>query len=263
MLNSTIGKTIFTKRWMLLGWFAGMAALVAFTMAFYPSLSKSFSETINNVPDSLKAFIGNSENYTTVSGYADLQVFFQFSYIVLIAGVILFTGELAGEENDGTLQTLLAQPISRGKIYIHKLIGSMVVLFGICFSLAFGILITLPLIHGSMSISRLILSVLDEFLIVLLFSSIGYTLGAATGKRAISGAITGALAFTSLLITSLAESVKSLKPIDKFSPFHYFDKPGILLHGPRWSDMILLTVNSLVILVIGFFLFKKRDIYQR
>lgn len=263
MLNSTIGKTIYTKRWMLLGWFAGMTALVAFTMAFYPSLSKSFAQTINSVPDSLKAFIGNAENYTTVAGYADLQVFFQFSYIVLIAGVILFTGLLAGEETDGTLQTLLAQPISRAKAYWHKLFGGMALLFGICLSLAFGILITLSLIHESLSLWRLFISVLAEFLIVLVFSSLGYAIGAATGKRAISGAVAGVIAFTSLLITSLAESVKALRPVDKFSPFHYFDKPGILLHGPRWSDMLLLAGLSIIILVIGHFLFIKRDIYQR
>ncbi len=263
MLNSTFTKTIYTKRWMLISWFVGMTALVVFTMVFYPSLSKSFSQALQSVPDSLKAFIGSSENYTTIAGYADLQIFFQFSYIVLIFGVILFTGVLAGEETEGTLQTLLAQPVKRSRIYIEKLLASCVLLLGVCLSLAFGVVIGLLLIHESLGATRLLISVLDEFMIVLVFSALGYTIGAATGKRAIAGGIAGILAFTSLLISSLAESVKVLKPVDKFSPFHYFDKPGILLHGVRWSDMGILFVISVAILIIGYFLFLKRDIYQR
>jgi ABC-2 type transport system permease protein len=263
MLSNTFFKTIYTKRWMLLSWFVGLAALVILTILFYPALKDSFGQSLKSVPDSLKAFIGDSKNYTTIAGYTDLQVFFQFSYIVLIFGVILFTGVLAGEETDGTLQTLLAQPISRGRIYLEKMFGSMALLIAACMSLFVGSLVGVLLVHERLGIQRLFLSTVSEWLIVLVFSSLAYALGAATGKRAIAGGIAGVLAFMSLLITSLAVTINSLHLVDKFSPFHYFDKPGILLYGPRWGDMLILFIISIVFFIVGYFLFIRRDIYQR
>ena len=263
MLSNTFFKTLYTKRWFLISWFLAMAALVIFTIVFYPSLRDSFGQTLKQVPDSLKAFIGNTQNYTTIAGYTDLQVFFQFSYIVLIFGVILFTGVLAGEETDGTLQTLLAQPISRGRVYIEKLVGSMTLLMGGCMSLLVGTYVGVFFIHEHIGLQRMLVSVLAEFLLILVFSSLAYAMGAATGKRAISGGIAGVLAFLSLLITSLAESIKSLRVVDKFSPFHYFDKPGILLYGPNWKYLLILAMISVVFIIVGYVLFLKRDIYQR
>lgn len=263
MINNTLTQTIYSKRWSMISWFIGMAALVVVTMIFYPTLRSSFGEALKNVPDSLKAFIGNSTTYSTIAGYTDLQVFFQFSYIIMIYGVILFTGVLAGEENDGTLQTLLAQPISRSRIYLEKLAAAATLLAAVCASLAVGVWISLPLIHQHIGTERLLISVLAEFLIALVFSSLGYAIGAATGKRGLAGAITGVIAFTSLLITSLGASVKSLKTVDRFSPFHYFDKPGILLYGPHWHDLAVLAGLSLVILVAGYLRFVRRDIYLR
>jgi ABC-type transport system involved in multi-copper enzyme maturation permease subunit len=71
------------------------------------------------------------------------------------------------------------------------------------------------------------------------------------------------LAFVTYLITSLAESVKGLRAVDKLSPFHYFNHPGILAHGLEWNDMAILAVITVVPLIIAYVIFVRRDIYQR
>lgn len=263
MFKSIFGKTLYGKRWMALCWFVGLAALVIFTLVFYPTLSQSIGQSLKDVPDSLKSFVGSSLTYSTIAGYTDLQVFVQFEYIILIFGILLFTGLLAGEESDGTLQVLLAQPVTRARVYRQKLSGGMALLALICLSVLVGVLIGLVPIHEHLSLGRLLISTLDIWLAALLFCSLSYALGAATGKRGLSGGLAGALAFVSLLVTTLADSVKSLHMVNNFSPFHYFDKPGILLYGPNWSHMMVLGAASIVLLVLGYWFFRRRDIPQR
>jgi ABC-2 type transport system permease protein len=263
MLKTTFVKTIYTKRWLIIGWTAGIAALVIFTMVFYPTLSKSFGESLKNVPDSLKAFVGDSSAYSTIAGYTDLQIFSQLVFMTIILGVILFTGLLAGEENEGTLQTLLVQPITRGRAYVEKLLAGMVLLGIACLGLMGGVVLGVVIIGEHLGMERLLLATLALWLVTLVFSMFGFALGAITGKRGLAGGLAGALAFTSLLVSSLAASVSALKTADKLSPFHYFNKPGILQYGVRWNNLIILALLSAVMAIIGFVLFKRRDVYPK
>lgn len=263
MFSNTFLKTIHTKRWMLMGWSLGIMALVVFTMAFYPSLSKSFGQSLNEMPDSLKAFIGDSSTYSTITGYTDLQIYSQLVTMTLIFGIILFTALMAGEESEGTLQTLLVQPIKRSRIYFEKFASAVILLGASCLSITLGVAIGLVIIGEQIGLVRLLEATFATFLISLVFSSIGFSLGAITGKRGLAGGLAGALAFASLLVTSLAVSVKSLKTIDKFSPFHYFNRPGILQYGPRWSDLAILAGIVVATVLIGSIIFTRRDVYQR
>lgn len=223
MFKTVFSKTLYAKRWGLMAWAVGLAALVVFTMIFFPTLSKSFSEALTNVPDSLKSFIGDSNAYKTVAGYTDVQIITQYSFMTLIYGIILFTGLLAGDENEGTLQTLLAQPVRRSRVYYHKLGAAMVALAAVCLSIGAGVLIGVAIIGEHVGLGRLTLAILALWLITMVFSAFSYMLGAISGKRGLAGGLAGAIAFTSLLITSLADSVKALKPADRFSPFNYFN----------------------------------------
>ncbi len=263
MFKSVFSKTIYTKRWMLISWTVGIAALVAFTMVFYPTLSKSFADSLKDAPDSLRAFVGDSSAYATVGGYTDVQIFSQLVFMTLIMGIILFTGVLAGEEGDGTLQTVLIQPIKRGNVYIQKLLAASTLLALTCLGGIFGgVTIGVLFIGEHIDYGRLLIGALAVFLVTMVFSVLGFALGAITGKRGLSGGIAGVFAFTAFLVSTLAVSVKSLQTVDKLSPFHYFNKPGIMQYGPHWRDFYILGAVVIIMAVVAIIFFKRRDIYQ-
>lgn len=262
MLNNTFLKTLYTKRWMTLAWALGLLLLTVFTMTFFPTF-KDIGKSFNDVPDSLRGFLGDSSSYTSIAGFTDLQIISQYVFMTLILGVILFTGLLAGEESSGVLQSLLVQPIKRGRVYLEKLFGGIVILIIVCLSISIGALVGALIVGETLYIPSLLEATLAMLLLTLTFSALAYALGAATGKRGLAGGIAGVLAFVSLLVSTLAESVDSLKAVDKFLPFHYFNKPGILQYGVQWADLLVLAVVSVVIFGVGYVLFQKRDIYQR
>lgn len=262
MLKTTFTKTLYTKRWMLLAWGAGLLLLTIFTMLFFPTF-KQIGESFKDVPDSLKSFLGDANTYKSIAGYADVQILSQYDFMTLILGVILMTGLLAGEEGAGTLQTLLVQPVSRLRVYIEKLFGGMAIIALVCLGISAGMGIGALLVHESIQIGRLLEAAFAMWLITMVFSGLGYALGAVMGRRGIAGGIAGVLAFISLLINSLAESVKGLRPVDKVLPFHYFNKPGVLTNGLDWHDSLILIITIIVPLVIAAFVFVRRDINQK
>jgi ABC-2 type transport system permease protein len=263
MLSTIFLKTLFEKRWMALWWTLSSVALTIFIVIFFPTLKDSFGEAVKNMPESMRSLIGNVEDYQQLGGYLTVQVFQQMIFLPLILGVILCTGLLAGDENEGTLQTLLTHPISRTKVYLHKLAASAVILWIVTFGFFVGSWIGSLLISEHVDLWRLLQATFMAWLVGMAVSLIGFALAAITGKRALSGSIAGAYAFVMYVITSLVATVAALKIPEYLSPFHYFNNPSPLKATFDYGDMFVLLIASVVFIVLGYALFVRRDIYQR
>ncbi|HZM64130.1 MAG TPA: hypothetical protein VFB59_03290 [Candidatus Saccharimonadales bacterium] len=86
--------------------------------------------------------------------------------------------------------------------------------------------------------------------------------GALTGRRGIAGTIIGLFAFASFMVSSLAPGISALKYIDLVSPFHYYNKPSPLEAGLQTTDASVLAAASVVCLLVGLWIFMRRDIYR-
>jgi ABC-2 type transport system permease protein len=264
MLNTIFLKTLFEKRWMTLWWTIGGMALIILIVLFFPTLRDSLGASLNDVPESMRNVLGDAAAYQTLGGYVELQVFEQMVFLPIILGIILCTGLLAGEENEGTLQTLLSYPVSRSRVYAHKLAASLIILGIVSVgTMVIGTLLGAAFIGESISILGLIKATAMAWLVGALFATAGYALGAATGKRGLAGGIAGGLAFATFLIGSLAAGVDALKYVDYLSPFHYYNTSGVLETSFPWGGAALLLGASVACAAVGYFRFIKRDIYPR
>lgn len=263
MLSSIFSKTLYEKRWGLLWWFLAMFLTTLFIMAVYPTMKDTFGQQLSNVPDSLKAIVGEASDYQRVEGFIELQIFLQMIFMTIIYGIVLCTGLLAGDESDGTLQTLLAQPVSRGRVYLQKLLAGMLLLGIVTFALFAGTAVGAPLVHESVNLWRLLQGTFMVWLVTLVYTLVGYTLGAVTGKRGMAGALAGIFAFVTYLVNSLVGAVPALKPVNYFSPIKYLSHPRVMDHGLNAGNVSLLAGASVLLILIGWWAFQRRDIYQR
>jgi ABC-2 type transport system permease protein len=234
-------------------------------MAFYHSFSGGqFDDALKNLPDSVKGLVGDVAALKTVPGYVAQEVFgLRVPLLVLVMGIMLFTGLLAGEEGEGTLQTVLSQPVSRLRVYVEKLLAGIVVSFVICLAAVLGVKLGLVLIHESMGLMKLFEAVVGVWLLTFLFGSIGFAVGAITGKRGFAGSVAGLIAFGTYLLTSFAGSVSGIKTIERISPFHYYNNPAIAQYGLKASNVWFMLGVSAIFLLVAAVIFLKRDIYQR
>lgn len=263
MLKSIFSKTFYEKRWTMIAWGVGLFLLVLATVAFFPTFKETFGQSLNDVPESLKAFLGDATAYQTIEGFMDLQVIAQMVFMTIIMGVILGTGLLAGDENDGTLQTLLSYPVARGRVYLEKLLSVLAIIGVVCLTIFFAMVVGAALVGEPLAVDRAFLAIVMLWLVTLVFSLLGYSLGAITGRRGISGGVAGALAFVFFMITSMAPSVSALKTVNYLSPFNYFNNPSVLRFGLELGDMAVLIVINIVLVVAGYVVFVRRDVYQK
>ncbi len=265
MFKSIFTKTMYEKRWTILFWSLGVIGISLLMMGFYHSFSQGgFDDALKDLPKAIQNVVGDIASLKTVPGYVSQQVFaLRIPLLAQIMGIILFTGLLAGDENQGTLQTLLAQPVSRLKVFVQKLTAGLLISLLICSASFIGVIIGVALIHEHIGIMPLIESVIGVWLLTGVFGSLGFALGAITGKRGVAGSITGLVAFGSYLLTSFAPNVKSVETVEKLSPFHYYNKPSITEYGLDARNVIIMISILVALLLIAGVIFNKRDINQQ
>lgn len=263
MLNTIFSKTLYEKRWGALWWSLSMFTFTLLIVLLFPTFRDSFGQALQNVPESLKAVLGEASDYQRIEGFMELQVFMQMIFLTFIYGIILFSGLIAGEENDGTLQSLLVQPVSRTKIYLHKLAAGMILLGVVSLALFLGCWLGAAVINEPTNVVRLLQATCMQWLVSLVLSLVAYCLGAILGRRGVAGALAGIYAFVSYMLFSLASTATFLKTANNFSPFHYYSNPRILDNGLSAYNITILSCACVVLIILGWLRFRQRDIYQR
>ncbi len=263
MLNSLFTKTIYEKRWSLITWSMTMFLFTLLIVWLFPTFRDSFGQALQNVPDSLKSILGQASDYQNINGFLELQVFMQMIFLTFIYGIILLSGLIAGEESDGTLQSLMAQPISRTKAYFQKLAAGMVMIWIVSLAMFLAVWVGSLIINEPVNLWRVLQATFAQFLVALVLSLVAFLLGASTGKRGIAGALAGIYAFLSYLVYGLSNTAKFLKIPNYFSPFKYLSNPRVLDNGLKLSNVTILACACLVMILLGWFWFSKRDIFQR
>lgn len=267
MLKNTFLKELFTRRWSTLIWCAAIFGLCLFFVTLFHSISSAnLVEALKNMPESMRGLIGDQASYTTIAGYINQQMFVKSMPIIgVVYAILLFSGVLAGDEGEGTLQTTLTNPISRGRLLIEKGLAAMFLsaIFVGCALL--GAIVGVLIIRETVPWGGLVAGGVSLWVLMLVFGGLAYLLSAFSGKRGLSGSLAGALAFAGYLISSLAVGVTSLQTIDKFLPFRYYDggSYNVVTQGLKWHYVQLLATVAIIFLVSAWLVFQKRDIQQR
>lgn len=262
MFKNVLVKTLYEKRWMMIAWGISMIALAALTMALYPSFSQlGADEFVNSVPESLRSLIGSVESFKSIPGYVAQQIYGpQIPIMTIILAVVLYIGIGVGEEDRGTLQTLMAQPITRSQIYLQKFYAGAIILSIVSVTVAIGVLGGVIGLGEEISLLRLLQATIMLCLLNIAYGVVAYAIGTGTGKKGLAIGVSSAYAFLSFFISSLAPSVKALQPFEKLSIFYWYNTPQPVVVGMDWSNVLIIVVFIVVFALVGLFGFLRRDI---
>ena len=263
MFKTIFTKSLYEKRWGITVWGVAMLLTTIFIVLIFPVMRDSFGTQLKSVPESLKSVLGEANDYQKITGFVELQVYAQMMFLTIIYGIILAVSLLAGEERQGTLQALLANPVSRTKVYWHKLLALVVILSIISLLMASGILIGAAILKQPISVSGTFAGSFMQLLVALVLSLFAYMIGAATGSRVFAGAISGVYAFAGYIVTTLAPIADVLKKINYVSPYKYFMNTKIFDNGILLKNLLPLCIVCVVFMLIGWYFFTRRNIYQQ
>jgi len=256
------------RRTALLWWSVGSLLLVIVIMGLYPSIrdqAKQLNQVINQLPSGLRGLKtggASSVNVADPIAFLNSQIFYATLPILwIILSVTRGSAVLGREEQNHTLELLLARPVKRGGLLLAKalsLVGEFVIVGGVTL---LAVVFIAPAFGLHVGTSKLMLATVYTAAVSLSFGLIAFTLQAASQKtRKIATAAAVFIGFGGYLISSLSSMTDWLKIPAKFAPFHYF-APDKIMHGDISAGLNGYLVGVLVFTVLVSYIgFRRRDI---
>ena len=263
MLRNVFLKSLRDQRAALTWWAVGVVALCLMTVAFYPSMkdSQGMAEYFEEAPDWVKAVMGEPSEFTTPAGYLNGELFFMMAPILfLIFAISRGSGAIAGEEQAGTLDLLLSNPLSRRRVLLEKAASMLAATLALGAALWVGLALGAAAVGMDISYLHLADASFSCVLLGAVFGSVSLALGCASGRRGLTIGITAALGVGSFFLKSLAPLVQGLEGWSRLSPFYYYDVAQPLKNGLNWAHAAVLAGVATFFIVLSVFLFDRRDI---
>lgn len=262
-------KAVFTYalkkfRGQILGWGVSLGLLSAYIVPLYDTVSaqrEQFTQLLKSYPKELFAFFGGEVNsFLTPKGYLNTEFFSFMPLIIGIFAILAGSGLLAGDEEAGVLDLILAHPVSRTKLFVGRFLAfilSLLITLGIIWT---GFVL---MMQRSTTLNfpwdKMILPFLSLFSILVFFGTLALLLSMLLPSRRFASMTSGIILVASFFISSLVRLDQNLETLAKFSPLNYY-QGGEAISGLNWGWVFGLLAVSLIFVVLAWWRFKKRDI---
>ena len=246
----------------ILGWGLSLAVLGGYLILFYDTLADQqaqLTQLISQYPPELMAMFGGMEDMFTPHGYINVEF---FSYMPLILGIYMVlsgSGLLVGDEESGTLDLVLAHPVSRTAVFWGRLLSFTVSVLAILLIAWAGFVVAAPSTKLNIPPAELALPFLSLFALLALFGDLALLLSMLLPARRIAAMIAGLLLVASFFITTLARLDEKLVDLAKLSPLNYY-QGGMALQEMEWGWVAGLLGAAVVFTLLAWWRFERRDI---
>ena len=246
----------------IFGWGLTFGAVALYLLAIYKPLvyqQAQMQSLLKAYGDSFMAFFGGSMDFLSPGGYMDFGF---FSYMVVVAGifaVIFGAGLLAADEEKGTLDLILAHPISRTGLFWGRLLAFITALICILILTWAGFALGIPVAGWEISAFKLLLPHISMLAALLVFGALALFLSFILPSRTVAASVAAALLVASYFVTSLVRVNDQLETLNKFSPLKYY-QGGRAVAGLDWENFLGLVGAALLFFLVAWLLFLRRDI---
>ena len=263
-----MNRALFVRTWQAQGLkivFVCVALTVwgALLRIVYGAFGQTFRDIIDSgiVPEQLTQFGGG--DIFSLSGSISLGAIHPISLILNSVFAVGFaTAAIAGERQRGTLEVLLARPISRRSAYLTLLVATLTfVAAGVAATLlgaVFGSAIAGVL--DELAVDRLPLVWLNGFLLFAAFGSIGLAASATFDRLTPALGITAAIVVVMYFLEVLGTFWPDAEPLQPYSLFHYYQPKQILEGDAPLLNFALPAIVAAVGIVWALVEFPRRDL---
>lgn len=246
----------------LLGWGLSLA-LFAFSMVlFFDTVAEdveSFSQLLDAYPPELMAFFGEGAEFTTPEGFLSLQF---FSYMPLVLGIFAVTAGsalLASDEESGTLDLILAQPVSRSKLFWGRALSWMLIMILILAVVWGAVMLGAEFYLAEYDGPLLAGGLASLAALMFFFFGLALMLSMLLPSRRLAAMTTGIILVATFFVDGLASINDTLESIVEYLPLYYYQSDS-WSKGFEVNHLLLLLVVSLIFILVAWWRFSARDI---
>jgi len=239
---------------------AGLGALTLGIVPIYTSMAPQLAELMSAYPPELLIALGVTDISSPI-GFLDAELFSLVLPIVAIGlGIVIGVAAIAGEEDSRTINVLLSHPVSRSAVAWSKAVA-LIALLGVLGAALFGTLVVAneigPLHVG---LEGLFAAGLMTALLGILFGSVAFAVGAATGRPGLSAGVAAAVGLIAWLVDAFAPLIGGLDDYQRLSPMYWYTGTEPLATGVDPFYTLLMAGSALILFMLGVFTFNRRDI---
>jgi ABC-2 type transport system permease protein len=261
MLRDVFTKTLWDTRRSLLGWAVAIAAVAAMYAAFWPTVNTpEMQQALENYPAGLLEAL--NYDLTSPAGYLGSSVYgLLVPLLVAVFAIAVGTRAVAGDEEAGTLDLLLAHPVGRTRLALQRFaaLAAALALVGLVLWLAM-LAVAGPAELEGVSAAELAAATLQLALFGACLGGLAFAVGAATGRKALALGASAGVAVLTYLANGVFPQVQGLEWTRDLSPWHWYLGGEPLKNGLQAGDALLLLGVTVVLVAAGTWLFNRRDI---
>lgn len=261
-------RTLKVRRVSLLIYTGASALFMWMYIAMFPTIldqSEQMSELIQNYPEGLLEAFGISADqfgFDTIEQFVSLEHFSIIWPLVVMFMVVGFAGyAISRDIEDGTIEHLLAKPVSRLKVFFGRYLAGLAAL--VLFTFA-SIYVAIPLsaLHGVdyAAPAYWYMSVLGVLFGWAIFS-VAMMFSALFSERSRVYMFTGGLLLVMYVANIASALIDSLEKFQYISFFHYFDYHAALVNQEiNVTSAVVFAVVAIICTAVGAIWFNRRDI---
>jgi len=246
-------------------WAIAIALYVALIVVVWPSIrdSAQLTSAFEDYPDALKELFGGeaSFDFGTAAGYLNAELFSLMYPLLLAVFAISFgAGTLAGEEERGLLDLVLAHPVRRRRVVGEKAAGLVLALLGLTAVSAATMLGVGAAVDLDAGIGNLLAAVVGSMLVAAVMGALALFVGAWRGSRAAAIGAAAAVFVAGYLVQVLAGLVDALGPLRWVSPMYLANGTTPIRNGWPLAQLGGLLVVTALLLGSSAWVFDRRDL---
>ena len=250
------------RRRSVLGYSIGTALYAFVIVALYPSFEHSTSlDNLTKNSPTIAALFGAVGSLTSPEGWLNVNLYANFfPLLVLLATIGYGASCIGGQDEEGTLATVVTLPIRRRQIAIEK-VAAMAAQAG-CIVVVTTIVLTLGhLFDVAVSAAHLWGASLGVLFLGVDLGLVALVVGAATGHRGTALGVASGIAAASYLISSMAPVVGWIRPVRFASLFYWSVGDNQLTSGLNAVQLGVLVATALVLVGLGVGAFDRLDLH--
>ena len=234
---------------------------------FLPVIYKSFGQQMRAlvdsgvIPEQLTNFGGG--DVFSLSGAIAVGYIHPISIILVSIFAIGFaTSSIAGERQRGTLEVLLARPLSRRRVYVTLLVAVLVFVGLVLIAASLGTILgaTVVGVSGELAVERLPLLWLNGMLLWGSIAAIGLAASTAFDRLTPALGLTLAIVIVSYFLYVLGSLWPDAKGLEPYSIFNYLASRDVLNGTVNVSGLALLGAVGAVAVAVALVVFPRRDL---
>lgn len=262
-MGALLRHEVLSRRGAAIGWGIGLSIFVFIYMGFYPQIGEQFRDMdLSQIP--AYQIIGNF-NMATFAGYFSSTILNFLPILLAVYAIIAGTGALAGEEERGTLELILAQPHPRWQVVTAKAVALLLVTFVILVIAILTVLLIFYVIRDSVEAgvgaADLVVATLYAWPMIAALVMISLFLSAFMPNRRLAAVVATAVLVISYFGNNLAGMAEPLKQLEGLFLHRYYRPSAAVVQGQiEWGNVAVLLGVAFVAYLLAVFFFQRRNV---